>query len=414
MVGVTGYSALLADEMILAGTFPTRVQVDHRRINPNNSSVDGDMYTPLHQARLQADTVVYLFEQRLDDPVFEPAAAGLREGIALGTFYGGYTRLWLGELFCWSILTGMVQETAPLMPDARVQQAITMLEEAETLAEAEGLEDYRLAAIVGQARGHLWLGNYGTAATLASEVPTSHVLWAEYSANDPAQYNKVYALTHGDTESVRWTVGLGTEGLRGNEEFPHWQEFVDLNLIDINPPGVSPFNTSIGNIGRQLIYSQPQADVLVASGVEARLIEAEVAVRNDETGAAETLLNDLRADYSFRATVTWGVQPPAAGNELEDLTLAGDLEADLRTVAAERARELWLTGDRAVTSRRLRWDPTVDIDLFPPKEQLAAGGDDIAFPIVLRELENNENLAVGDACPPGQSEGSWGHPPAGA
>ena len=80
----------------------------------------------------------------------------------------------------------------------------------------------------------------------------------------------------------------------------------------------------------------------------------------------EQLLNDLRSDYSLRATIQWGVDPPDSVDELTDLTLAGTLAQDLRTVAAERARELWLTGDRLTTSRRLRLDQTVNIDLFPP------------------------------------------------
>ena len=114
---------------------------------------------------------------------------------------------------------------------------------------------------------------------------------------------------------------------------------------------------------------------------------------------------NLRSDYSLRATVQWGVDPPDSGNELVDLTLAGTFAQDLRTVAAERARELWLTGDRLTTSRRLRLDPTVNIDLFPPVKTRSNGGDDIAFPIVQLELDNNPSS--GDACPAGQTIGSW-------
>ena len=101
------------------------------------------------------------------------------------------------------------------------------------------------------------------------------------------------------------------------------------------------------------------------------------------------------------------MDPPEAANELAPLTLAGSLAADLRTVAAERARELWLTGDRMTTSRRLRRDPGSAIDLFPPVKTENAGGDDIAFPIPRLELDNNPNLSGADACPVGQASGSW-------
>jgi hypothetical protein len=118
-------------------------------------------------------------------------------------------------------------------------------------------------------------------------------------------------------------------------------------------------------------------------------------------------LNALRSDHSFRATVQWNVAPPANQDGLLPLVLAGNAAADLKTVADERARELWLTGDRLTTSRRLRLDPTVNINLFPPVKTAISGGDDIAFPMVQVELDNNPNLNPGQACPAGQAAGSW-------
>jgi hypothetical protein len=156
----------------------------------------------------------------------------------------------------------------------------------------------------------------------------------------------------------------------------------------------------------QQIYSRPDASILLASGIEARLIRAEAAVRAGDTSGAEALLNDLRSDYSLRATVQWDVDPPEAGSALQPLVLADSLELDVETVAGERARELWLTGDRLTTARRLRRDPTVTIDLFPQKAGVN-GGDDIAFPIVQLELEENPSLVSTQACPPGQVIGRW-------
>lgn len=400
------YAGLLTDEFILGGTFPTRVQVDSRRILVNNLSLTVEQYVPLHQARLAADTAAFILESRLDDPEFEEVQDLMREGIALAAFYGGYSRMWLAELYCWSILTGMSDETTPLMPNERMQQALQFLQEAETLTEQEGLESHRLASIVGQARAHLWLGNYDQAAALAAEVPTEFILWGEYSANNPEQYNEVYTFSWGDTQVIRWTVGDGTQASRGNERFEHFDQFVDINLITPNPPGLRTFQGTIP-VMLQMQYNEPPADIYVASGLEARLIEAEVAVRNGETGTAEGILNDLRSTYHSRVNIQWGVEVPPEESQLQDLTLSGDMETDVKTVADERARELWLTGDRHTTSRRLRLDPTVDIDLFPPVKTAIGGGDDIAFPIVQREIDNNPNLSEGDACPSGEP-GSWG------
>ena len=403
---VIRYAALLTDEMIASGTFETRLQVDRRRIQVNNSTLTGAIYTPLHQARMQADTAVDLLQTRLADPAFAEVEGELLEGIALGKLYGGLSRLWLGELYCQSILTGMFPETSPLSPGERVQQALSILLEAEARAAMIGLQDIRLAAILAQARAHLWLGNYSLAATLASAVPRDFTYWAEYSHNDPSQFNEMYMFTWGDVQVIRWTIGDGTTPTRGSERWEHLDEFQALQLLQVDPPDLTAFTSSIPVV-LQNLYSEPDAKVLVASGIEALLIRAEADVRNGQPLMAEQRLNDLRSDYSLRATVRWNVEPPDSANALQPLTLTGDLTSDVRTVADERARELWLTGDRLTTSRRLRLDPTVAIDLFPPVKTAIGGGDDIAFPIVQFELDNNPNLTSDDACPAGQVIGVW-------
>ncbi len=400
------YTALLTDEMILAGTFTDRLQVDRRRIVVNNNGLTGGVYSPLHRARMQADTTVFLLQERLGDPLYVDVEEDLREGIALGKLYGGYTRLWLGELYCWSILTGMFPENRPLLPDERITQAVRFLQEAETLAAIGGMEEIRLAAIVGQARANLWLGNYSQASTLASDVPRDFVFDAEYSQNDPVQFNEMYMFTWGDRQQIRWTVGDGTSPTRGSERWEHLDLFLELNLLRSEPEGFTAFTSSIPVV-LQTLYSRADTGVLVASSAEAILIRAEAAVRAGQTVVAEQLLNDLRSDYSLRATILRDVDPPDAEKELQPLALSGNLVADVRTVAAERARELWLTGDRMTTSRRLRRDPRTAINLFPQVKTGASGGDDIAFPIVQLELDNNPSLSAADACPVGQAPGSW-------
>jgi hypothetical protein len=298
----------------------------------------------------------------------------------------------------------MVPESAPLLPDERVEDAITYLEEAESVAGAIGLLPVQIAAVVGQARAHLWLGNYGIAGGLASSIPRGFAYRAEYSANNPDQYNDMYTFTWGDTESIHWTVGDGTANSSGRERWPFLEQFIGLNLLRNRPPGFNAMLPSVPVV-LQMLHSKPESDVLMASGIEAALIVAEAALRLGQPQIAEDILNDLRSDYSFRATTQYGVNPPAA-NLLPDIDLTGNLETDLRRIADERARELWLTGDRHVTARRLSRDPQVDIDLFPSKE-LIGSGEDRAFPIPDREIDNNPNLEPGEACPAGQSPGSW-------
>jgi hypothetical protein len=403
---VVRYATLMTDEMIMSGTFETRVDVDRRRIQPSNETLTGSIYTQIHVARMQADTAVALFEERLPDPAFASVETDMREGIALGKLYGGLSRLWLGEMYCWSILTGMADEATPVLPDARVEEARTFLVDAEGRAGPLGMEDVRLAAVVGQARAQLWLGNYAQATALALAVPRGFAYWGVYSYNEPEQFNEMYQFTWGDIEGIHWTVGDGTTPERGNERFAHFDEFVRLNLIEIEPEGFDAVSSATP-VMLQKIYRRPDSRILIASGAEAQLIRAEVAARAGQRLVAEQLINDLRADYSFRATVNWGVEPPEPADALLPIVLTDTLATNLRRVAAERARELWLTGDRLTTSRRLRRDASVPIDLFPPVKTGVGGGDDIAFPMVQLELDANPNLEPTQACPAGQTIGAW-------
>ena len=131
----------------------------------------------------------------------------------------------------------------------------------------------------------------------------------------------------------------------------------------------------------QLIYDEEASPIILASGIEAQLIEAEFAVRDDRTGDAESLINDLRADWPTRFTLQ---RRPVPGADLDPISLSGDQQTDLGRIASERARELWLTGDRQATSRRLLAD---GIDLYPVKP-----GTQTCWPFPDQEIDNNPNL----------------------
>ena len=298
----------------------------------------------------------------------------------------------------------MFPEAAPLVPDQRMLQALVFLREAEALAAAEGLQDIRDAAIVGQARAYLWLRDFSQAAALAVRVPPAFSYWAEYSHNSPGQYNELYAVTWGDTQGIEWTVGNGGAPTRGNERWEFLDQFVRLNLLRVGPDGFRANDSNIPVV-LQLLYNRQESSVLMASGIEAALIQAEAAVRAGQTATAAQLLNALRSDYSLRLLLRSRVDLPSAGNQLAPLTLTGNLLFDLKIVADERARELWLTGDRMTTSRRFRLE--LGIDLFPSVKTAIGGGDDIAFPIPQLELDTNPNLGTDEACPADQVLGGW-------
>ena len=87
---VARYASLITDEMISAGSFGGRQQVDARLIQPSNTVLTNAMYSPLHQARHLADTTELVLQERLQDPAYGSVVPDILSGIALSKLYGGY------------------------------------------------------------------------------------------------------------------------------------------------------------------------------------------------------------------------------------------------------------------------------------------------------------------------------------
>ena len=364
------YAGMFTDEFILSGTFPTRLEVDDRRIVPDNSTVTGAVYEPLSTARFSADTGVVSFTAVLSDSDFAAVTDLLGEGIAYGRFFGGYSRVLLSELYCQSAIAG----GAFLSSDDRMQDALDLLIQAEAAGNDAGISALTNAAIVGQARANLWLGNNAAAAAAARRVPTGFEFVLDYSENDRAQFNEVHSFTWGRAgQVIRWTVGDGTEVVRANERFAYFDEWVTLGLIDPNPPSsFESFNSAI-SVQLQLLYDDGLQPIVLASKAEADLIEAEVALRASDFVTANTLVNNLRS-------TNWSL--PAI-----DFAAMTTLVARLTQLAQERSRELWLTGQRLGTLRRLRAND--GINLYPSNS--SASFDQTCFPVPQQEVDNNTN-----------------------
>jgi len=396
---IARYTGLLTDEFILAGTFPTRVQVDQRNMLSDNTTLNG-VYENIHVSRFSADNLVQAALGLVGDPDADQDLVA--QAIAIGQFYGGYVRLLLAEMYCQSILGGGDEtnpnyESSPKGPDERMQDALTMLQAAEASATAFGNADLADGARVGQARANMWLGNYASAASAVASVGTGFDFMAEFSSNDTSQYNDVYDFTYSDTQLIRWTVGDGTQPERNFERFPFYDEFTDAGLLLPDPPSsFSSFNASI-LVHLQMIYptalapgvpqSPPTANgqsapMVIASGFEARIIEAEVMYRGGNTAGAEAAINAL---------LTTGDNPHGAIFDPVDLT--GDFDSDIALIGYAYEVGMWLAGHRMGFVRRvLRND---NVDMFPDVQP----GSDTAFPVVKQELDNNPD--INQACPSG-------------
>lgn len=355
------HTGMMTDEFILAGTFPYRQEIDERAVQTNNQGLLGELYTPLSVARFMADTGAVVLEEALGTGSAADRAQ-MEAGIALSKYFGGLSRVMLAEAMCVSPIAG----EAPLSSDDRMRDALTVLGAAESAAQAIGDANLVAAARVGQARAHLWLKQFSEAAAVAAQVPAGFEFKAYYSNNTVNQYNRVANVTHALDDARRWTVGDGTVDAVGNERWPYFDEWVALGLLDPRPD-LESFNPIIPVV-HQMKYTTGDDDIVIASGVEAKLVVAEHMMRSNNASGAASILNELRQ-------TNWGLEP---------ITLTGTLSADLRVLARERARELYLTGERMGTLRRLLAD---GVDLFPTGKE----GTDTCFPLPERETDTNPN-----------------------
>lgn len=411
------YSGLLTDEFLLAGTFPTRLEIDARRPNPNNGTIEGDIYTPLHVSVSTAGDNDSLFTAALDDEAFSDIQGEVREGIALARLFGGYDRIFLGELFCQSILGGPEGESSPKAPAARMEEAITVLESAIPAAQDADLTssptDVATAARIGQARAMMFLGRYQEAAGMVTDVPDDFMFSMDYSANTPPEENEVFGFNWGVGPAIRWTVGNGNDASRDNERYPYYDEWASQNLLI--PPAAherQAFGSPDRPVSIETVYGGPNVaapngkatSIPLATGWEARMIEAEAMLRNGQVQAAEDMVNEMLETPSVNpllltepALSTAGTTDSVFG-EFDPVDFGDSFEPanDLPQMARARAAGLWLQGQRQGALRRyFRND---GVNLFPERE-----GNAMSLPVVQQEIDNNPNIS--QACPGGNVPG---------
>lgn len=358
------YTDLLADAFVAAGTFPYQAEVDDRIVRANNEGLLGDMYVPLSVARFMADTAIALLDLAKGGVGVDEQAR--LEGVAQSRYFGGYTRALLAEAYCASAISG----GPALTSDERMADALAVFQEAEAMATTANSPELVAASRLGQARAQLWLGNYPAAAAAAALVPASGFLVeAVYSNASVAQKNFVVRETYGVDEAIRFTVGDGTVDFLNNEKFPYLEDFIAIGLIE-RRPDLAAFNSLVPVVA-QTKMKTGDAPIPMGSSAEAALIRAEVLLRAGDRGGAAALVNPLRAAWSL---------PP--------ISFTGPLTADLRVMAEERSRELYLTGERLATLRRYLKD---GVDLFPT----GTGGTATCFPVPQQELDTNPNANGG-------------------
>jgi hypothetical protein len=364
-------SGLMADEFVLSTTPPTEQEVDQRRMFTNNSTIY-DLYWYLQRARAAAEDAAAALRQH--DPTPDEETPDVGEMLSLA----GFTYVYFGEDFCSgvpasrlvgdTIAFGKPQTTAQTF-DTAVARFDEALADPGVQTPSEGHEEDALAitylASVGKARALLNRGDFAGAAAAVAAVPTDFVYASEHSAAPARLQNAIYNYGTG----FLWSLSdqEGGAGLPFRTADDPRVPFEDPE--DVGLDGSTPQFTL-------LKYGSNDADVPVADGIEARLIEAEAALRAQDLGGMTDILNALRDLQGLDQLAT-----PANFDEGVDLLFS------------ERAFWLFATGHRLGDLRRLiRQYDRDQADVFPTGAYVKGGsyGTDVNIPLPL-EVENNPN-----------------------
>lgn len=335
-------TATFTDEMVDSDGFATRQALDRRRPGESNGAVY-DPYSFLQQARAEATNAAALFATT------SQAGSDLHANL-----YNviGYAELMLAEAFCSGIPLSLVDNNGQFLPSAGqptsavLDSAIAAFDKAASLGASYPTE-VNLAR-VGKARALMFKGDYTGAAAVAATVPTSFVYYVEYNGLAQDSYNAIEELAN---EEKRWsTVDMeGTNGLAfmsAHDPRTPWGK-ADGTLYAPNGDGAT--SAADGQIHfSQLVYPSRDSDIRLASGMEARYIQAEAALKATNPVLALDFVNQARAANNAYVP---------AGTPLGALTSAqfgADAATQARTLFRERGFSLWLTGHRLGDLRRMQ------------------------------------------------------------
>jgi hypothetical protein len=378
------FAGLLTDEWQSGDTFIQRNTMDQRIWYPDNTFNSGP-YRNLNRVRVLADAALVALRQYRPTPATN-----------IGRMFGfiAYVQVLMGEHYCngTPISTLQGSEVVPGMPisnDSMFALAIANADSA--LLNIGGGDSSRVRWFVQVVRGRALLdrGQFAAAATAVAGVPDNASYDVEYSV--VSGDNQIWAL---NTSARRYTVANaeGTNGLNyraaNDPRIPTWVGSGSSNRI---------FDTAFPlQVVRQGIWGR-ESRIKIASGVEARLIEAEAALRANDPTTWLAKLNVVRGPLGLLPVPVDTQYRPVAGTALAALADPGPSTDDaLRVNLLFRERAFWLysTGHRLGDMRRLmRQYGRTEAQTYPVGPWFKGGnfGDAIQMPVPFDE-QNNPNF----------------------
>ena len=189
--------------------------------------------------------------------------------------------------------------------------------------------EWTMAAHAGLASAYVGLGNWSQAASEAAMVDDDFLMVAYYDISD--NYNELYDETHNRHEMSAYNTYAGSFDPNWDPRAPITDCRVGGCANELGADGVTPML-------RQEKYDNPGSEIPILSGAEARLIQAEAALRNGDLATFTTQINRLRA--------IWGLDPIAQPASAGALEYPNAYDDGWSILDGERMLTLWLEGRR--------------------------------------------------------------------
>ena len=357
-------TGLLADELIATSTFSGLNELD-RHLLPETSGSQGT-YFFLQVARSNQVQALAVLKQALPSQRWR-----------IGQLYAflGYVETFLAEVMCSGVPLSSVnsdftpQYGAPLTTAQLLEQAVKSFDSALVYS-TDSVRILSLAR-VGKARALLNLDKPAEAGAAVAGVLTSFSFITEHSATVQPNNAAMFIL------GGRYTIA-DVKGTTGINYRTASDQRINAVLVGNGTDGTPVYRPS-----RLTSAASPN---ILANGIEARLVEAEAALRAGDATTWLAKLNDLRANATS----------PAMTPLTDPVNAAARVDLQFR----ERAFWLFLTGHRFGDMRRLvRHYGRAANTVFPTGPYKFGGnfGTDIQLPIDVAEVSNNP-LMGGKAC----------------
>lgn len=380
--GQAQMAGLMTDELFNAESFPTRIELDMRATQQENATML-TIFRDIQRARETAE----IGEQRFSS--LDPTNADRPEIVALG----GFTYVILAENYCSGVpfssvdATGKFDFGGPNTTNQVLDIAIAKFDTAITLATTAGNSAALNLALVGRGRALLDKGDFAGAAAAVAQVPTGFVYDILHDENSSRQNNGIFSFA----QSARRFSIPDREGGNG-------LPFRTLGATD-GRLAVRRAGTGFDNVTPLFVtakYQSRSSPTMLASGVEARLIEAEAALNAGDDATLLAKLNEARAAAPTYALSPATPPPPPA--PIAALPATKDAKIDL--LFQERAIDLFLTSHRLGDMRRLirQYGRNAET-VFPtgPYPKGGVYGTEVTFPVPFEERNNPQfNLSSCD------------------